>query len=212
MQRAPAVQAHQQRRSQQQQLSGTSAASNTRMFADSQCGRQGQAAGGPGPRHARPIQVWPAPASSNSGSAGAAAAAAADATAGASLVRHRRCRVAMLEDPASASEQQQQQQPHSHAPPSSAPVPALIPDPTLAQLSRVAVKAGLPFVAFGFCDNALMVRCTRVHASNVLLARPSSAAAATSSPHRQLLLCCGHLCFACFRTCARRSLLASRLM
>jgi len=61
---------------------------------------------------------------------------------------------AMVADAAYASD---------HAPPEIVTQPAAadagaVPEPTFQQLLRVAVTRGLPFVAFGFFDNIIMVR------------------------------------------------------
>jgi hypothetical protein len=61
---------------------------------------------------------------------------------------------AMVADAAYASD---------HAPPEIVTQPATadagaVPEPTFQQLLRVAITRGLPFVAFGFFDNIIMVR------------------------------------------------------
>jgi hypothetical protein len=63
---------------------------------------------------------------------------------------------------AEQTQQQQQQQQQSTmqavATPPAAAKEAEVPLPTFQQLLRVGVVKGIPFVAFGFFDNMIMVR------------------------------------------------------
>jgi hypothetical protein len=84
-------------------------------------------------------------------------------------------------EPSSQQQQQQQQQLNMQA--AAVPVPAAkdaeVPAPTLQQLLRVGVVKGIPFVAFGFFDNMIMVR--RTSPLQHLQQAPSSTAT-TASP------------------------------